>query len=397
MRICLISREYPTDDHAGGVGTYTEKTARALARLGQSVTVITEAAGAASITVEEDVTVHRLPAARLFGPVRVPNTRTVARSRAVAGAVRRLPDVPDVVQACEHGAEGLWYSLRKHPATKLVTRLATPTFLVQQLSPHAEPDPVKTRLLDRLERAQTRRSDAVISPSDALADVVSRNWGIPRVRITTMRTGVDFGRRYESAAEHLPPELCGREYLIYAGRLEERKGLHVLAQALPQVLTAHPRLHIVFAGNNFMTYRGQPMQAFIERCNLPHLDRLHFFPRLPQARLYRLLAGALFAVLPSLWESVPNVALEALDVGRPVVATLGCGFGEVIEDGHSGILVSSGDVVALRDAMLSLLADRDRLRRMSVAARARAGAFTLDAVVERLLGFYERLCAGRAQ
>jgi glycogen synthase len=394
MRICLVSREYPTDDHAGGIGTYTEKTARALARLGQTVTVVTEAAGAPSTRVEDGVRVHRLPAARLSRSVRVPNTRTVARSRAVAAAVRRLPHVPHVVQACEYGAEAFWYSFRKHPATRLVTRLATPTFLVEELSQHAEPEATKTRLLDWLERTQTRRSDAVISPSDALADVVCSRWGLLRGRVTTMRTGVDFARRYEAAAAELPPQLRGREYLVYAGRLEERKGVHVLAQALPEVLAAHPRLHFVFVGNNFMTYDGQPMQAYVERCNAQHLDRLHFFARVPQSHLHRLFAGALFAVLASLWESVPNVALEALDMGRPVVATRGCGFGEIVEDGRSGILVPSGDVAGLRRAMLSLLADRERLREMSEAARTRARDFSLDVVVERLVGFYESLSPG---
>ena len=48
MIICLVSREYPSDDHAGGIGTYTEKTARTLAGMGHTVTVITEAVGAAS-------------------------------------------------------------------------------------------------------------------------------------------------------------------------------------------------------------------------------------------------------------------------------------------------------------------------------------------------------------
>jgi glycogen(starch) synthase len=395
MDICLISREYPTDDHAGGIGTYTEKTARGLARLGQSVTVITESTGAPSRRVEEGVTVHRLAPAETTPMGRLPNARTLARSRMVAEALWRLPRPPQIVQACEFGGEAFWYSLRPHPGSKLVTRLATPTFLVSELSPHAggvaPAEAVKARLLGWLERVQTRRSDAIISPSDALANIVSRRWGIPRGRIVTARTGVDFARRYAERAEPLPAELHGQEYLLYVGRLEERKGLHILAQALPEVLAAHPGLRFVFVGNNFMTYQGQPMQAYIERCNAPYRDRLHFFTRLPQARLYSLLESALFAVFPSLWESVPNVALEALDMGKPVVATRDCGFGEVVEDGRSGLLVPGGDVDALRRAMLSLLADRSRLARMSEAAKARAQVFGLDRVVEQLLDFYRGL------
>jgi glycosyltransferase involved in cell wall biosynthesis len=390
MRICLVSREYPSDDHAGGIGTYTEKTARTLAGLGHTVDVITESASP-SRTVEDGVTVHRLAPARLAGPIPLPNTRSVARSRAVAEAVARLPHVPDVVQVCENGAEGFWYALRTHPSTSLVTRLATPTCLVAELSPHAGGGALKVRWLDWLERVQTRRSHALISPSAALADLVSARWDVPRGRITVMRTGVDFARRYASRAEELPAELRGQDFILYFGRLEERKGLHVLAQALPAVLAAHPRLRCVFVGNNFMTYRGEPMQAYIERCNAAHLERILFYPRLRQTALYSLLDHALLMVSPSLWESVPNAALEALDMGKPVVATLGCGFGEVIEDGRSGVLVPPGDVDGLRDALVRLLADRPRLARMSDAARARARAFSMETVVGDLLDFYRDL------
>ena len=393
MNICLISREYPTDDHAGGVGTYTEKTARTLAAMGHRVTVITEAVSKPSRAMEEGVEVHRLPPASLVGPLRVPYTRTLARARAVARALNDLPDAPDVVQACEFGAEALWYSLGSHPATRLVTRLATPEFLVAALSAHAGAGTIRTRYSEWMERTQTHRSDAIISPSAALADVVCQRWRIARERVTVVQTGVDFAQRYAARGAGLPPELENQEYLLYFGRLEERKGVHILAEALPAVLARHPRLQFVFAGNNFLTYKGQTMQAYVERCNTEHLDRIHFLPRLPQLRLYPVLANALFVVLPSLWESLANATLEALDVGKPVVATLGCGFAEVIEDGESGLLVPPGDVAALRDALLWMLEDRTRLRRMSQAASARAERFRLPRVVAQLVDVYERVRA----
>ncbi len=391
MNVCLVSREYPSEFHAGGIGTYTEKTARALAGIGESVTVITEALDTPSRHVEDGVDVLRLPPARLLGPLAPPYTRSLARSRAVAAAVRSLRPAPDVLQVCECGAEGFWYSLGQHPATTLVTRLATPSVVVADLSQHTGDRRVRTAYLDLMERTQTRRSDAVISPSHALAEVVSRRWGIPLDRITIIRTGVDFAARYGPAAAELPPELHGRDFLLYFGRLEERKGVHILAEALPAVLDRHPSLHVVFAGENFLTYRGRPMQAYVEDCCPSHRDRLHFMPRLPQTQLYPLLDHALFVVLPSLWESLANAALEALDMGRPVVATRGCGFGEVVEDGRSGLLVPPADVAALRNAMLSLLADRDRLRAMSTAARLVAEDFRLPRLAGQLLAYYESL------
>jgi glycosyltransferase involved in cell wall biosynthesis len=387
MRICLVSREYPTDEW-GGIGTYTEKTARALVQLGQTVDVITEGAEGPSTRTEDGVTVHRLAPQQRF--VGIPNTKTLSRSRAVAEAVARLP-APHIVQVCENGAEGIWYSLRRRSGTGLVTRLATPTAVVAELSAHAEPEPLKVRALDALERVQTRRSDAVLCPSAALAELVSRRWGLRRERITIMPTGVDFAERYAPCAKPLPAELRGRDYLLYVGRLEERKGVHVLARALPRILGVRPDLRAVFVGSNFLAYDGRSMQAFIEECNWEYRDRLHFFASLRPTELHPIYANALVAVFPSLWESVPNVALEALDMGKPVVGTRGSGIGEVVEDGRSGILVPPGDAGALRDGLETLLANRDLLGRMSQAATARARDFSQDAMAGRLLDFYAGL------
>lgn len=396
MRICLVSREYPTEAYTGGIGVFTQKLARGLARLGQSVDVITEtsrAAAAPFARVEDGVVVHWLARPRA-------RPGSLARAWAVTRAIRALPQPPDIVQASEFRAEAVWYALRKDPATKLVTRLATPTYLVQRLGKHsASSSPpartARTYVIDQLERLQARRSDAIVSNGAALADVVCKEWGISRQRVLTIRNGVDFAARFARVAAELPPRLQGKEYLLYFGRLEERKGVHVLAQALPPVLAAHPWLHVVFVGTD-MPYRGEPMRRFVERCNLAFLDRLHFFPQLHHPQLFPLLDHALLAVLPSLWEAVGNAALEALDMGTPVVATSGCGFGELVDDGLSGVLVPPGDVAALQQALVSLLRDRTRLATMAGAARARAACFQQSEMARQYLELYHGLATGTA-
>jgi glycosyltransferase involved in cell wall biosynthesis len=385
MRICLISQEYPTDDHGGGIGTYTEKTARALARLGQTVTVITEAVGEPSVSVEEGVTIHRLAKARTS------HLRTLARSRAVANTLQRLTPHPDIVQACEFRAEAVWYSFRKPPQTKLVTRLATPSFAVRELNDHGVTGRGASRSqLDSLERWQTRRSNAVISISQAITDVVRARWNLPDSLVTPMKTGVDFSSRHAADAGQLPAELDGHEYLLFFGRLEERKGVHVLAQALPEILARRPSLHVALAGNA-LEYKGRPMDEFLRECNRDYLDRIHIFPRQTQRNLYPLLANALVVVLPSLWEGLGNVALEAIDMGKPVVTTSGSGLAEVVEDGRSGVLVPPGDVRALSSAIGGLLDDRPRLDRLAAGAKERATCFELSRVTEELIDFYEAL------
>jgi glycogen synthase len=102
-------------------------------------------------------------------------------------------------------------------------------------------------------------------------------------------------------------------------------------------------------------------------------------------------------VLPSHWEAFGFVALEALALGRPVIASSGSGFAEIIEDGDSGWLVPPRDAGALRDALGERLADPDGLRRASEGARARAELFRSDRLASLLLDVYGRVLTPRSE
>jgi glycosyltransferase involved in cell wall biosynthesis len=320
--------------------------------------------------------------------------RYLARAFAVDSVIARMRPAPAIVQACEFEAEAFVHSLHRRSGTKLVTHLATPTSIIEELNGRGTTLRSRFRgwLMDRMERTQTVRSDAIVSETDSLADLVATRWAIPRARIVTLNQGVDYAGRFSGSTASLPAELHGVDYFVYFGRLEVRKGVHVLAQALPRVLADNPQVHAVLIGNDW-GYMGKPMQEFIVDCNPHTRDRLHFFSRQSQSDLYPFLKHALFAVMPSLWENLANASLEALDMGLPVIATQGCGFGEVIVDGVTGLLVPPGAVEPLEAAMQTLVADRERTSVMSIAARRRAEQFGLVKKTNELLQFFEQLAA----
>ena len=120
MRIAIVSRELPP--HGGGIGSWSSKAARGLVRLGNDVHLFTQAHGEEPMEVtSEGVNIHRLHPAKLR-PYSLAWAWAAAQSVAANGKF-------DLVQACEWDAEALVYSLR--PAAPLVTRLATPHYLVQ--------------------------------------------------------------------------------------------------------------------------------------------------------------------------------------------------------------------------------------------------------------------------
>lgn len=387
MRICLVSREFPPITHTGGIGSYTYKTTAALARLGHDVHVITSANMPAAEYQENGVTVHRIQEPEERGPLPF----SLAHTRVVAAAIARIPGRFDVVQACEWNGEAFWYSNTPGRQTKLVTRLATPHFVVEQLNDSAPRRALRRGMLTRtLERMQTLRSDGIISPTRAMAKTVCAGWHIPPERVTIVPTGASFDLT-AAARDVPPPEIVrGMDYLFYFGRLEPRKGVHILGAALPRIFEAYPDLHAVFVGED-LSMDGQPMAEVIRQAAGSYADRLIFLPRMPQRELFPFIPAARVVVLPSLWENLGNTTLEAMQLGRPVVASWGSGFEEVIQDNVSGFLAAPGDVDSLATRILDVLRDRPNAERVGEAAIRRAQEFSVEAMVARLADYYQQL------
>jgi glycosyltransferase involved in cell wall biosynthesis len=99
----------------------------------------------------------------------------------------------------------------------------------------------------------------------------------------------------------------------------------------------------------------------------PVADRIHFAG--PRADIPELLQACTLLVLPSRWEGLPNVVLEAMAAGRPVVATAVEGTTELLQDGCNGVLVPPGSASALAQALAGLLDAPARLAEMGRAAQ----------------------------
>lgn len=385
MRICLISREYPPETHIGGIASYTHKTARALAQLGHEVHVVTAAWKPGAEYEENGVQVHRLAEPR----AKPREVQSLLHAKMVANAIARIPGKLDVVQACEWGGEAFWYALSPARHAPLITRLATPLFLVQRLDQHSSSG-LRSMHARIMERVQTRRSNGIISPTRALADIVCQNWKIAPHRATIVPTGIDPTLTTTSTNGSLPAALQGVDYVLYFGRLEERKGVQVLGEALPNVFNAYPSLKAVFVGDD-MPYGAGSMREAIQNMNAAHVDRLLFLPRMPQRDLFPIIKAARLVVLPSLWENLANTCLEAMQLGRPVIGTWRCGFEEVIEDGVSGFLVEPGDAPGLAQRMLTALADPPLLEQVGAGALRRMEDFSIDVMAKRLVEYYAQV------
>jgi glycogen synthase len=175
---------------------------------------------------------------------------------------------------------------------------------------------------------------------------------------------------------------------VFIGRLERRKGVHTLGEALARVLPAHPDVQALLIGRDAGT-DGGGATAELRRAVQPVAERVHFLGELPRAQALAVVARAGVVVLPSLWESFGYVCAEAMALGRPVVASRTGGFAEMVQPGGTGWLVAPGDPAELAGALDDALSDPARLVAFGAAARERAAGYDVDRIAERLAGLYE--------
>jgi glycosyltransferase involved in cell wall biosynthesis len=175
----------------------------------------------------------------------------------------------------------------------------------------------------------------------------------------------------------------GAPLLLGVGRMATKKGFQVLVEVLPRLLGEHPELRVVLAGG------GDLLGRFQEAAR-PWSGRVHFPGAVLRDTLPDLYRAADLFVLPAVHDGkgnvdgLPNVILEAMASGLPVVASGISGIPLAVEDGRTGRLVPERDPEALLAALRALLADPAARRRMGELGRGKAEAeLTWDAVAAR--------------
>lgn len=227
--------------------------------------------------------------------------------------------------------------------------------------------------------------DRQIAVSAALRDHVIERYGVDPETIEVVYNGVPAA---PAGLQGLPPRSDERLRAAVVARLTEQKGHLVLVEALRRLeASARRRLEVVLVGDG-------PDQAAIERRaqQAGVASTLRFEGH--RTDVYPYLAGADFALLPSLWEGFPLVVLEAFECARPVVATAVAGVPEIV-DASVGRLVPPGDPAALAEALAEMVARREELPALGAAALERVRTrFSLERMVEGYAGTIERLLAG---
>jgi glycosyltransferase involved in cell wall biosynthesis len=238
------------------------------------------------------------------------------------------------------------------------------------------------------------KASMVLPVSESIGNVI-RDTGISEEKVQVLLSGIS-----KKAAEPSPPsretsailkKITGQPIIGTVANLFPRKGLEYLVQAVGNLKESFDNILLVIVGTGDAQYESQ-LRKQIQDLNLTQHVLFTEFQEYPELFVSQF---DVF-VLPSIQEGFGIVLLEAMALGKPIVASHVGGIPEIVQHEKTGILVKAADVEELSKGVLTLLNDPNKRRKMGEQAQKRAAEyFSVERMMERLYGLYEDVLAKR--
>lgn len=411
MRVAFISYEFPPDSAYGGIATYVAQVSKMFAENGHEVEVFASSPSRDEVVDSKNLKVHWI------------QSRSVDEFRYLMAACflkRNKEAAFDVVEAPEYQADAL-HLLGRLGRTALVIRLHTPSVIINQMNhpfnvlkalrrlgrsavaaldnyrKYRIPSPlfltsnhaVEVLRTNRSEQACAQQADLILSPSTSLKEMTRAMWCLPESRCRVSPYPYTPSPNLLDLA--LPRTIKNIGFL---GRLEKRKGIEVLVQAIPAILRKYPDLQFHFFGEPCPRPNGTLYSDWIFKKLGSYKDRIKLHGKLSLDQISEAYACLDLCIFPSLWENFPNVCLEAMAAGRVVVATNNGGMAEMLEGGRCGILIEPHSASSLALAVTGAIDQKVATLQLAEKARQRLlDAYNSSVVLNQMVGFFEEAIA----
>jgi glycosyltransferase involved in cell wall biosynthesis len=372
LNVCMISREFPPD--LGGIGPYVYNLSKKLQERGHRIFIITRGSyGKRSIEIVDGIEVFRVPffpiypfhvwlhgifVNRLFRSLEHRLNLVHLHSPITPPIKTSLPTITTVhtpmkVDARYHEVDD-FYSIAERVQSSVIY------------------PPLESKLF----------SDSKLVTAVSLSVAMElKEYGLDPNEIAVVRNGVD--EKTFAPAEHRNRE----RYVLYTGVLRARKGLFDLIECARYVCKVDQTVKFVICGAG--PFLGKAKKAAQK---LGVEKRVIFLGYVKRSKLIQTYQNATVHVVPSHYEGLPNVLLEAMSCGLPVVATNISGNKEVITDGVNGFLVPPKSPKDMSEALLGLLEDDELRVRIGKAARATIKQnYTWNKVADKIIECYENV------
>lgn len=372
MVLCYITSEYPGATPAyGGIGRAFAAEAEWFLARGIEVLVIVQHPGVEpGDRSVNGVRVRSIPTARIRKASALLDRLSAARC-----ATQLLRNRHAVVIAADYGAM-VQTRLDRHPLVVQLHGCSTVNALQRGERPG--------RLIRLLERRIVSLADDVRAVARDTAVRTLEALGLERRHVRVVPNSVDTD--YFSPT----PVVGDKPQALFVGKLNRTKGAWVVAEFAQQLLERNPELTLVLAGMDSTENSRSVREAMSARVTGDVRNRLVFPGRLSRDEVREAYRRARVVVVPSLSEACPLVVLEAMAMGRPLVASRRGGIPELVEEGGNGFLADPDRPLSFIEPIEALLQNGDAAARMGRRGRDLAVArHSPDGVMRAVLEGYE--------
>ena len=413
MHIVFVTRELATSNNSsGGLASFTANIARIFAANGHKVSIVLAATKQENLTFDENIDLYttfvemkkwkRMDVVSKMAANVLNDSEDEIRRMLIAlyksMQVRRTIDKInkkekiDIVHYCYPGM----LNMRAKNTIPYVVRISafyniwnggaqTPNGSVEY-----KDNPLTIR--NRMDEKVLKKAKYVISPSKRLAQFCEDDLGICPVVIESPFVKINMQYDYS-----VYKETCeNKRYILHYGTQSYMKGTHVVAQVASRVLDKYKDVYLVLVGRDqkMQDEKGNIYKAkeLVRKQANEFADRVICIDKLTREQLYPVIENAEICLLPSRIDNFPNTCVEAMAMGKIVVATNGASFEQLIEDEMNGFLCERDSVESFIEGISKALelSDGDR-EAMGLNAKKSVERLEPQKVYKNFLSYYQKV------
>lgn len=397
MHLCFLYPYYPPEKESFGIGTFIWEMTHALVKIpGVRVTVVTRSHSQTDILENCDgIYVHRV-SEQGMGLERVVNSlsRHVLSMYFFSQRVRKIiSDIHkenriDLLETCDFGGDSISFP-DKAWLFPVVVRCHTPGFLLDYYN-QCESKSVSL-FTSLFEKKILQRAANLIFSSEGLYREVIKHVSISG-NVSLQPYLIDLNQVAKKMWKDVGPQLK----FVAVGRVEKRKGADQLCRSFSQLIEEGCRADLYFVGRDSYLLPGGSYISYLKkevitRKGAPYI---HFLPEIDRQQLLQVICNYDVLVLPSRFEGVGYVAIEAMAACLPVIGSIHGGTSELVVNGVTGFAVDPGNVDDLTCAMRRLICDRNLTQLLGKNGRKRVKKRYMASIVSReAVEYYRKIIA----
>ena len=373
MKIAYISYEFPPDTAMGGISTYVYQASKMMYARGHHIEVFCGTQNSSKSEMIDGIYIHRVKS----------EGQEFSTTVLSIFSIRHKEIGFDIVESPEFREDGR--EIRKaYPQLPMIVKLHTPWYLIKRINDSYLTFFDKCRFIlgsysrgrfnkpfwsyNRLKDGEyhfTKNATSIHTPSISLGNIISEEWDIDRALI------LNIPYPYIPSSQLLQITGLPKCFtVLFAGRLEFRKGIQIFGSLIPLVLNKNKNIKFLFVGKDqYHPKKGIKMKDYLIKKNKKYISSMEFIEGVDSTEMPEIYKRASVCLYPSLWENFPNVCLEAMGAGRAIIGSCEGGMLDMLTNPTCGIVKAPNDIIGIANEILFLAENPDKCIQFGVNAR----------------------------